>query len=80
VQRETTRSDAIRRLVELALNLKLVSPSKKTAACAAELAKNVVEQKLSQSLPAEEKAVRKRRILKGPSDFVAVRKDQTDEA
>jgi hypothetical protein len=74
---DTTRSDAIRRLVELGLTVRSSSrPSAKAAARAAELAAKVIDRHIDSKTPTEERDVRKRRLLKGPSVFRDSRKDQ----
>jgi metal-responsive CopG/Arc/MetJ family transcriptional regulator len=70
------RSEAIRRLVELGLTVKRAPrPSAKAAARAAELAANVIDRHIDSKTPTEEREVRKRRLLKGPSVFRDSRKD-----
>jgi hypothetical protein len=73
---ETTRSDAIRRLVELGLTVKpALRPSAKAAARAAELAAKVIDRHIDPKAPIEEREVRKQRLLKGPPVFRDLRKD-----
>lgn len=66
---DTTRSDAIRRLVELGLAGAAKSsfnrPSKMNAAKAKELAANTLDGLSDKRAPAEEQASRKRHLLKG---------------
>src|SRR4051812_36072812 len=78
LQNETTRSDAVRRLVEVGLAVNPAARPKATsgAARAAELAANVIEKHIDPSVPAEERASRKRRLLKGPSVIRDVRVDR----
>lgn len=71
-----SRSEAIRRLVQIGLDAPTSLGPSENAKRAAELAEAVVAGKIDPAIPPTEKAVRKRRILKGPSDFVAVRKDK----
>ena len=72
-----TRGEAIRRLVELALASARPVPrrSKKAAAKATELAASAIDHLGDKSAPAEERASRKQRLLKGPSEFRGVRAD-----
>ena len=72
------RSEAIRRLVELGLagRAKPAAPSAKTAAKAKELAAKAIDRLLDPAAPAEEKASRKRRLLRGPEEFREVRLDR----
>jgi hypothetical protein len=76
---ETTRSDAIRRLVELGLTVKAPSrrPVSKTGRKlrAQELATTTIEKIIDPSAPAEERAQRRRRLTKGPPEF---REDRVD--
>lgn len=67
------RSEAIRRLVEIGLSLE---PSVRIAARAAELAAKVIEQKTDGAVSEEEKANRKRRLIKGPEALREVRVDR----
>jgi hypothetical protein len=71
-------SDAIRRLVEMALanNKRSARYPDKTAAKARELASKAIDGLIDPSAPADEKAIRKRRLLKGPSVFRDVRVDR----
>jgi hypothetical protein len=74
-----TRPHAIRRLVEIALaGARTRSPRylEKTAAKARELAARAIDGLIDPAAPADEKAIRKRRLLKGPSVFRDVRVDQ----
>jgi hypothetical protein len=76
---ETTRSDAIRRLVELGLKVKtparpaVSKPGRKLRA--QELATKAIEKIIHPSAPPEERAQRRRRLTKGPSEF---REDRVD--
>jgi hypothetical protein len=78
---ETTRTEALRRLVDLGLSkssqqkAQILSTSRQGAARAAELAAKVIEKKFPPDTPAEEKAVRKRKLIQGPSVFRDTRKD-----
>jgi Arc/MetJ-type ribon-helix-helix transcriptional regulator len=74
-----TRPEAVRRLLEMALGSRNERPARypeKVAAKARELASRAIDGLIDPSAPAEEKATRKRRILKGPSVFREVRVDQ----
>jgi Arc/MetJ-type ribon-helix-helix transcriptional regulator len=76
---EPSRSEAIRRLVEMALANSNKRPARypsKTAAKARELASKAIDGLIDSSAHADEKAIRKRRLLKGPSVFRDVRIDQ----
>ena len=76
-------SEAIRRLVERALTAAASQPAvpsiaKETAARAADLAAKTIYKQIDSKAPAEERAVRKRTLLHGPSDFREGRKDRTE--
>ena len=71
-----TRSEAIRRLVELGLTVKKKSaPSERQRAALADLAAKAIDS-LTVEAPDDEKASRKRRLLKGPEEFREVRVDR----
>ena len=74
---EPGRSEAIRRLVEMALATAkpALKRNKKTAAKAADLAGTMIDWLGDKSAPPEEQAKRKRRLLKGPSEFREMRGD-----
>jgi len=74
---EMTRAQAIRRLVEMSLNRSrpVGRPSAKTAERAKQLAAKAIEGLVDPTAPAEEKAVRTRRLVEGPSVFRDVRVD-----
>jgi hypothetical protein len=74
---DTTRSDAIRRLVELGLTVrtKAKQPSQVRTDRAKELATKAIDKIIDPSAPSEERAQRRRRLTKGPSEF---RKDRGD--
>src|SRR4051794_25456913 len=77
-QRDTpSRSEAIRRLVEHGLAaVHAAKPiNKKSAAKAAGLAGKMVDHLSDQSAPADVREKRKRRLLKGPSEFREMRTD-----
>jgi hypothetical protein len=76
VQNETTRSDAVRRLVELGLTIKPPAKLKPTAKLRAqELATKTIEKVIDPSTPPEERAQRRRHLTKGPLEF---REDRVD--
>jgi hypothetical protein len=71
-------SDAIRRLVELGLTIKTTTkpfsnPGRKLRA--QELATKTIEKMIDPSAPPEERAQRRRRLTKGPTEF---RQDRVD--
>jgi hypothetical protein len=75
---DTTRSDAIRRLVELGLKVKapakhVSKPGRKLRA--RELASNAIEGMIDPAAPPEERAQRRRQLTKGPLEF---REDRVD--
>jgi Arc/MetJ-type ribon-helix-helix transcriptional regulator len=72
-----SRSEAIRRLVEQALALAepLRKTSKKAASKARTMAGQEVDRLGDQSLPADERERRKRRLTKGPPEFREYRED-----
>jgi hypothetical protein len=75
-----SRPEAMRRLVELALTIR---PKRPTRACLAraarakQLAAKAIDS-LTVGAAAEEKAARKRRLIKGPEEFRDVRVDHGD--
>jgi hypothetical protein len=70
-----TRSAAIRRLVEFGLTVKTRSaPSERQRAALADLASKAIDS-LKVEAPDDEKARRKRRLIKGPEEF---REDRVD--
>jgi hypothetical protein len=76
--RGLTRPQAIRRLVEIALSNYVPRPGTRNSARAAratELASKVIDKHLDPDVPAEERDVRRRELLHGPSGFRDVRKD-----
>jgi hypothetical protein len=76
---ETTRSNAIRRLVEIGLEAKTTTrPVSKSGRRlrARELATNAIEKMIDPSAPSEERAQRSRRLTKGPTEFRETRVDQ----
>lgn len=72
-----SRSEAIRRLVELGLTVKKAAkqPSPARAARAKDLATKTIEKIIDPDAPPEERAQRKHRLTKGPSEF---REDRVD--
>jgi len=73
-----TRSEAIRRLVEMALQASKPAgrPSSKSVERAKQLASRAIDGLVDPTAPAEEAANRKRRLLKGPEEFREMRHDQ----
>jgi hypothetical protein len=75
---EATRSEAIRRLVELGLKVKaparpVSKPGRRLRA--QELATKAIEKMIDPSARPEERAQRRRRLTKGPTEF---REDRVD--
>jgi hypothetical protein len=75
--RGLTRPRAIRLLVELGLSAAkpIAKTSAKTSAMAKELAAHAIDRLVDPQAPAEEKANRKSRLLKGPEEFRELRVD-----
>lgn len=74
---EPGRSEAIRRLVEIGLKLKTKSvPSERQRAALADLASKAIDSLTAGTVDSDEKASRKRRLLKGPEEFRDVRVDR----
>ena len=73
-----TRPEAIRRLVELGLTVKARSKqgSRARSETASAMAGNQLDELADASASAEERATRKRRLLKGPEEFQSVRVDR----
>ena len=73
----TSRSEAIRRLVELGLaaSQPLRRRSFEAASKALDLASQQIDKLIDPSTPDEERRTRKRRLLKGPKEFRDVRSD-----
>src|SRR5438132_4708837 len=72
-----TRSEAIRRLVELGLSVKPKSPpSERQRAALADLASKAIDSVTVGTPNSDEKASRKRRLIKGPEEFREVRVDR----
>jgi hypothetical protein len=77
-QNETASwSDVIRRLVELGLaaSQPMKRRSPKAASKALDMAAQQIDKLADASAPPEERAKRKRRLLKGPGEFQALRAD-----
>ena len=76
---EANRSEAIRRLVELGLTIETTTkPVRRLGRRlrAQELATNAIEKMSDPSAPPEERAQRRRRLTKGPTEFREGRVDQ----
>lgn len=75
---ELSRPEAIRRLVELGLAGATAGRAKKSATSSksSELAGKQLDKMADKSASVEEQEVRKRRLLKGPSEFRDLRKDR----
>ena len=75
--RKLSRSEAIRRLVELGLTVEMSikQPSSLKTARAKELATKAIEKIIDPSAPPEERAQRRRRLTKGPLEFREARVD-----
>jgi Arc/MetJ-type ribon-helix-helix transcriptional regulator len=72
-----SRSEAIRRLVELGLSVKTRSaPSERQRAALADLASKAIDSLTVRTADSDEKASRKRRLIKGPEEFREVRVDR----
>jgi hypothetical protein len=78
-----SRSEAIRRLVEIGLSKsettkrpKVLSTAKQSAARAAELAAKTIDKHLDPDAHPEEREVRKRKLVEGPSVFRDARRDR----
>jgi hypothetical protein len=77
------RSQAIRRLVEIGLSKseaprrpKVLSTAKQSSARAAELAGSAIDKRSDQNASDNERKVRKRKLIQGPSVFRDARKDR----
>jgi 2-methylisocitrate lyase-like PEP mutase family enzyme len=77
-ENDATRSEAIRRLVELGLAgaKKFAAPSQQTRAKAKKFAAEQIDRMGNSTATAEEQASRKRRLLKGPEEFREARVDR----
>ncbi|MBR1212068.1 hypothetical protein [Bradyrhizobium sp. JYMT SZCCT0180] len=70
-------SEAVRRLVELGLTVKTKSaPSERQRAALADLASKAIDSLTVGTADGEEKASRKRRLIKGPEEFREARVDR----
>ena len=72
---DATRSDAIRRLVELGLTAR-VKPTQLNATRAKALAAKVIDNLADGAASADDRASRKSRLLKGPEEFRKARVDR----
>jgi len=72
---DVTRSDAIRRLVELGLTTR-VKPTQRNATRAKELAANVIDNLGDSAASVDVRASRKSQLLKGPEEFREARVDR----
>jgi len=77
-ENSATRSEAIRRLVELGLAgaKKFAAPSQQTRAKAKKFATEQIDRMGNSTATAEEQASRKQRLLKGPEEFREARVDR----
>jgi hypothetical protein len=80
---DLSRPEAIRRLVEIGLSKsetrkrpKVLSTAKQSAAHAAELAVKAIDRHIDPQAPSEEREIRKRKLVEGPSVFRDARKDR----
>ena len=75
----SSRSEAIRRLVELGLTASwpVRRRSSKAASKALDLAAQQIDKRIDPSTPDEERKMRKQRLLKGPKEFREFRGDLT---
>jgi hypothetical protein len=74
---QVTRPYAIRCLVELGLSVKMKSaPSERQRAALADLASKAIDSLTVGTANSDEKASRKRRLIKGPEEFREVRVDR----
>ena len=78
LRNETTRSDAIRQLVELGLTIKpkAKQPSRASAGRAKELAKTAIDKMTDATARPDERAQRRHQLTKGPAEFREARMDQ----
>ena len=76
-QDDPSRAEAIRRLVELALAIgQRAGARTKTAAKAAEMASEEIDRLGDPSASDEERQLRKRRLIKGPKEFLDLRRNR----
>jgi Arc/MetJ-type ribon-helix-helix transcriptional regulator len=81
-----SRSEAIRRLVEVGLTVKTAGPrkyqdakrGKDTKRRAGELAGAAIDRMAEAAASPEDQASRKRRLIKGPEEFQKVRRDRSE--
>jgi hypothetical protein len=81
---ETTRSDAIKRLVELGLTVKTKSPPTKEdrpkgedkKQRAREMAGKTIDKLTDSTATSDDQASRKRRLVKGPEEFQNARRER----
>ena len=74
---DASRPEAIRRLVELGLTVKTKwAPSERQRAALADLASKAIDSLTVGKAESDEKASRKRRLIKGPEEFREVRVDR----
>jgi hypothetical protein len=78
LRNETTRSDAIRQLVELGLTIKPKAKQRSpaSAARAKELAKTAIGKMTDTTAAPDERAQRRHQLTKGPAEFRDSRIDQ----
>ena len=83
---EPSRAEAIRRLVELGLSKpeprkrpRVLSTAKQSAARAAELAGHAIDKHSDQDVSDEQRKVRKRMLIQGPSVFREARRDRPEK-
>jgi hypothetical protein len=77
----STRSEAVRRLVEIGLAASQQPRRGRTGPGrekSAKIAGKTIDALADQSVPVEERAKRKRRLLKGPNEFREIRDDQPE--
>ncbi len=76
-QDDPSRPEAIRRLLELALGIaQRAGVRTKKAAQAAEMASEEIDRLGDVSATAEERQLRKRRLIKGPKEFLDLRRNR----
>jgi metal-responsive CopG/Arc/MetJ family transcriptional regulator len=83
IANDASRSEAFRRLVEIGLSKtkpsqrpQVLSTAKQSAARAVELAGNAIDKHSDQTASDDERKVRKRKLIQGPSVFRDARKDR----
>jgi hypothetical protein len=76
-QDDPSRPEAIRRLVELALGIgQRAGARTKKAAQAAEMASEEIDRLVDPSATDEQRQLRKRRLIKGPKEFLDLRRNR----